>query len=321
MRSIGAHDDPTRGPGPATGRDLLLAAAAALVGAALIVLPAGAQDDPSLDLDLARPLPAPQETLLMLDGGRPLALGRARMSLTLLGGHGLARYTGDRDLEIRIDDVFTAAVGAGFGLGAGDLGVVMPLNLLVAGTTDGESWRATAAGDLTVVPRVSPLPATEGPVALILAVPLTVPTGQVARFSGRGGFSAEPQATLVLSAGRVVLALRPGILLQGGHDTTRPYRSDWLTMRAAVGVAVGPSRAVRVEIGGDGLLPVDRPGAASAEVLLGLVARPLPGLSLSLHGGGGFGPMPGVASARVVGAVAWTMGNDRDPGRTDDEGA
>ena len=108
-----------------------------------------------------------------------------------------------------------------------------------------------------------------------------------------------------LHTGRLHLALRPGVLLQGSPELSRPELSNWLTLRAAIGVGIGPQQTVRPELGLDGRVPLGDGALAGAEVLGGVVVRPVGGLALALHGGLGVGSMPGIAAARVSLTVAW----------------
>ena len=267
---------------------------------------AQAQDLPGFPLDLARPLSSPQTSLMMLDrNGEPLPLGAPRFSLQVMGGHQPLIHKQGHLTSLRIDDAVAAAIGAAVGLGVADLGIVMPIDLVMLGQREGAAWKATRPGDLVVVPRVTALPSGRLPVSLVLSVPVSFPTGDPDSYSGRVGLTAEPRLLLTLHPGRLGIALRPGLLLQGGRITGQPHFSKWMTLRAAVGVDVGRNRAVRPEVGMDGYLPVEDAAAASTELLAGLVVKPGSGLSVSAHGGIGLGDLPGIARVRVVVAIAW----------------
>ncbi len=283
-----------------------------LVFAALAVLTltvagnrAGAQDLPFYPVDLARPLPAPQQSLSMLDRwGEPLPMLAPRFSLALLGGRTPLRYR-EGDVLLQVDQAWSSVLGLALGFGRADLGVSLPINLSIAGDNAGEAWRATALGDAVLVPRVAVTAPGRGPVALVLSVPVTLPTGDEQAYSGRGGLTTEPRALVCVHGERFGGAVRLGLRLQGGQALALPHLGNWLTLRAAVGVALGPGGRIRPEIGVDGVLPLDRPADLSAEVLGGATVRPVGGLAVGVHGGMGAGPMPGIASARLAVLVSW----------------
>jgi len=268
------------------------------------------QGVPSYPLDLSSPVAQPQATAMGLDGG-PLGLGELRFSLQVSGSHRPIEYRAAHLTDLRIDHAVGAAVGAAVGFGVADVGIALPLALSVAGQVEGLGFQAAAVGDLVLVPRVSPLPPQAGPVGLILAVPVTFPTGDEASYAGHHGLTAEPQLQVSLHVGRLTVGARPGARVQGGRKLTIPYFSDWLTLHAAVGVEVGPKRAVRPEIGLRGLAPVQGAGGAAAELLGGLAVEPVEGLVFTAHAGAGLGEMPGVAAVRVLGSVSWRGGGRR----------
>jgi hypothetical protein len=273
----------------------------------LLLVSGHARAAPTLALDLARPVPDPQGSLLMLDrDGAPLELLSPRFSLSVLGGHSPLRYDGNRDVSIRVDDTLGVVVGAALGLGLADLGVAVPVHLLIAGSWDDQTLRAIALGDLLVMARVSLLPPGTGPFHALFSTRLTIPTGRSEVFAGRNGFTAEPGLGLSLHPGRFHLSVRPGVLIQGGTNQAEPYLSDWLTLRMGLGVGLGPDQVVRPELGLDGMLPVSRADSAAAEILGGVAVQPPGGFTISGHGGFGIGNMPGIAAARVVVCIAWT---------------
>jgi len=295
-----AHKLRVRGP---TGVLLLMILACALARG-----PAHAQEVPTLAVDVARPLAAPQESLLMLDrGGAVLPLLSPRFSLAVMGGHHLVLYTGDGGRQVSLDEAVTAVVGAALGLGIADIGVAFPVHLALVGQTDRVPWTESAVGDLVLVPRVAAIPVADSPVQIVLSAPVTFPCGKEQRFAGRPGLTAEPRFRFSLHVDRFHLALRPGLLLQGGTSAAPTYLANAGTLRAAVGVGLGPGQVVRPELGLDGVLPLGDPALASLEVLGGVVVRPVGGLGISFHGGFGAGPMPGIAAARVVGSVSWEL--------------
>jgi len=268
--------------------------------------PVRAQDLPPLPIDLARPLADPQDPLLLTgDRTGALPLLAPRFSLTITGSHAPLYYAQGDDLPLDVRDVITASVAAALGLGAADLGVLLPVNLLIQGEQQGQPWTATSLGDVVVVPRVAPLPVGHAPVGLVLAVPVTIPTGDPLKYSGRVGFTAEPRVGFRAHPGRLALATRFGLRLQGRPQQGPPSLADMLTLRAAVGVGIGPTQLLRPELGFDGVLPLEAPEMASGTVLLGVVIRPVGGFSLGAHGGVGLGPLPGVAGGQLVVGVAW----------------
>lgn len=271
-----------------------------------------AAENTTVPMDPTRPAPAPQESLWMFDrGGSPLALWAPRFSLTLLGGHAPLSCSTTEGSVFTLDDSLVILVGAAVGLGMADVGVAIPLALSMTGDLDGEPWRVMALGDIALVPRVTPLVPGSSPVSLMLAIPVTIPTGRADLHTGRLGATIEPRLRLGLATGRFHLAVRPGILWQGGFTGGAPQLSNALTLRTSVGLDVDPARALRVEVGLDGLLPVTEVSSTSAEALAGFVVQPVPGLSVMVHGGFGMGTLPGIAAVRVVAGVAW-----EGPGRT-----
>ena len=269
--------------------------------------PATGQEVPSYPLDLSSPAAQPQASAMGLDGG-PLGLGELRFSLQVFGSHLPLQYRAAHLTQLRIDHAVGGAVGAAVGFSVADLGVTLPVAMNVAGQVEGHSWRASSVGDLVIVPRVSPLPPGTGPLGVILAVPVTLPTGNPDSFAGHLGLTAEPQLQLSLHVGRLAVVVRPGVRVQGGHKLTIPYFSDWLTLHAAVGIGVGPRRQVRPEIGLRGVAPVQGAGGAAGELLGGLAVEPVEGLVFTAHAGAGIGEMPGVAAVRVLGSVSWRGG-------------
>ncbi len=280
-----------------------------LLAAVLLPGRARAQDLPALSIDVARPLAAPQETLMMLDrGGAPLPWLAPRFSLAIAGGHHVVLYTGERDHTVSLDESLVAVAGAALGLGFADVGVAFPVHLVLLGHTDAVPWTETAVGDLVLVPRVALIPLAESPVQVLLSAPVTFPTGKAERFAGRAGLSAEPRVRVGVHAGRVHVAVRPGLLFQGGRAVAGDAAlGNAGTLRAAVGVGIGPGQWLRPELGADGVMPLGDPSLASAELLIGAVVRPVGGLRISLHGGFGFGQLPGFPASRVIGAVAWEL--------------
>lgn len=284
--------------------------------------PATAQDFPYFPLDLARPLPEPQESLLMLEPARgalpPFAL---RFSLHLMGGHAPLRYEEADQARLQIDDVFTAAVGAAIGLGVADLGVSVPVLVAVSGEWDGQHWEATSFGDVVLVPRAAaPLGRLGLPLDLVLSVPVALPTGNHQAFAGRGAFTAEPRLRVAVHAGRFRVAARPGVLIQGGGELAQPHLCNWLTLRVGAGVELGRERRFRPELGLDALLPTADPSTTSAELLAGLSVHPGWNLTLSAHGGIGLGSLPGVAAGRLVIGVSWEGGGPRPTNELDGDG-
>ncbi len=283
-----------------------LTATIALVLLSSTAVSAAAGELPSLPIDLARPLPDPQQSLMMLGHeGNPLPLLTPRISLSLMGAYLPLEYAEGDEVPLRVRDAVTGVLGLALGLGRADVGVAVPVHLRLVGSFDGEAWGATAMGDIAIVPRVVLALPGRSPLGLLFSVPVTLPTGADEFYAGSTGATAEPRLRLTVHTGRFALALRPGIRLQGGHTLVRPQLSNWLTLRAGLGVDVGPQRTFRPEIGIDGVLPLANPSAVSGEVLAGVAARPLGGLSLAFHGGVGFGSMPGIARVRVLGTVSW----------------
>ena len=260
----------------------------------------------TLPLPLTGPLAVPQGSLMMLDRqGDALPLLAPRVSLQVLGGHGVLEGSAGEETVVRVDDALVAAVGVALGLGPADLGLLLPVHLSMSGERLGEPWHATRIGDLVFVPRAGLLPGDDLPLQLTLSVPVTFPTGDEEELAGRAGFTAEPRLRVALHTGRFHLALRPGVLLQGSRQLSRPELSSCLTLRAALGVGIGPRQAVRPEVGLDGMVPLGDRSLVGAEVLGGVAVAPGGGLSLALHGGLGVGQMPGIAAARVSLTVAW----------------
>ncbi len=289
-----------------------------LAVAALLAGPARGEDA-TLPLDLARVLPGPGGALLMLEpGGGTLPVAAPRFSLALVGAHAPLRYAEDDETLHAVDDAVGLVVGAAIGLGVGDVGVVLPVHLALIGTRDGSPWEASALGDLVVVPRMA-IPLGRGsPVDLVLSVPVSLPAGDAEAFAGRSGASLEPRLRIGVRNGRIGVALRPGVLLQGGSELLSPALGNALTVRAAAGVGLGPTRVLQPELGVDAVVPFDQPGATSAELLAGLTVHPGAGLAVSVHGGFGLGWLPGVPAARLVVGVAWEGAGS--PRRTDLEG-
>ena len=269
---------------------------------------------PPFPMDLANPLVSPQTSPLMLDRhGAPLGLGAPRVSLCVGGAYLPLTYTEEHLTPLRVDHAVAAIVGAAVGFGVADIGVAFPIHLALMGQREGLAWTAAAPGDLVVVPRVSPLPPGSAPIGLVLSVPVSFPTGDEEQYAGYSGFTAEPRVLISIHPGRLALAIRPGVLLQGGKRLTQPHLSDWFTVRTAVGIELGRARRVRPEIGLDGRLPLSDPSFASAELLGGLAVRPVGGLAVTAHAGVGFGALPGVPLARVVIGVSWESEGRRAP--------
>ena len=284
--------------------------------AVLVALAAGTAraELPSFSLDLATPLMSPQTSLLMLDReGELLGLGAPRFSLDVGGAFLPLTYTEEHLTPLRVDHAVTVVVGAAVGLGVADIGIAFPVHAALMGQRDGLAWSASAPGDLVLVPRVTPIPPGGAPVGLVLSTPISFPTGDAEEYAGYSGFTAEPRVLFSVHPGRLGLAIRPGVLLQGGKRLTQPHLSDWFTLRAAAGIELGRERRIRPEIGLDGRLPLSDPSFASAEVLAGLAVQPAGGLQLTAHAGVGFGTLPGVPLARVVIGVSWEAAGHEAP--------
>jgi hypothetical protein len=293
----------------------------AVLGAAVVLAcaPRARCAEPVLPLDLARIMPDPGGALLMLEPGPgPLPLLAPRFSLSVLGAHAPLRYVEDDEVVHAVDDAFGVAVGAALGLGVGDVGVVLPIHLVLSGTRDGDPWEATSLGDLVVVPRMAIPLGPSVPLDVLLSAAVTLPTGDETTFAGRAGATVHPRLRLAVSEGRVRVAVRPGLLLQGGSELLSPALSDAFTVRLAAGIGLGPTRAVQPELGLDAAVPLDRPEASSAELLVGLTAYPGANLAVSAHGGFGLGWMPGVPAARLLVGIAWEAPGR--PARSDREG-
>ena len=289
--------------------DVHIARTPLLVLLAALVVPwtAAGDDLPAYPVDLSSPQAPPQCTPLALDAG-PLALGGVRLSLQFSGSYLPLEHRATHLTQLRIDHALGLAAGAAVGFGPADVGVALPMALNLAGQLEGLAWQASTVGDLVLVPRVAPIPRGRRPVDLILAVPVTFPTGDEARYAGHTGLTAEPQLQISVRAGRLAAVIRPGVRILGGRKLALPYFSDWLTLLAAVGVELGSGRHVRPEIGLRGVVPVQGAGGASGELVAGLTVRPARGLEISAHASAGLGDMPGVPRVRVLGSVAWRGG-------------
>jgi hypothetical protein len=278
-----------------------------LLAALVVPWTAFAEELPAYPLDLSSPKAPPQGTRLALDDA-PLDLGEVRLSLQFGGSYLPLEHRTSHLTELRIDHALGLAAGAAVGFGPADVGVALPLAVNLAGQLEGQAWQATTVGDLVLVPRVAPIPRGPRPVDLILAVPVTFPTGDEARYAGYTGLTAEPQLQVSLRVGRFAAVVRPGVRILGGRKLALPHFSDWLTLLAAVGVDLGSGRWVRPEIGIEGVAPVQGAGGASGELVAGLTVRPVRGLVIGAHASAGLGDMPGVPRLRVLGSVAWRGG-------------
>ncbi len=269
-----------------------------------------AQDLPVLAIDMARPLPDPQQSVLSLDRrGTTLPLWSPRFALMFMGSHQPLRYDEPgAGTRLRVDSLLVMGVSAAVGLGPADIGLALPVHLAVSGAADGVPLQPTTIGDMVLVPRVALLNGQRGPASLLLSVAATLPTGQERQYAGRMGFSAEPRLQLTLHPGRFRVAVRPGLVLQSQPDLATSPLSHWLTLRAAVGIAIDPAEAVRAEIGMDGILPVGDKDLTSADLLAGAAVEPVEGLVITAHGGVGVGALPGIARGRVLIGVGWTFG-------------
>ncbi len=297
------------------------AGALALVALLSLAAHAARAQAPVYPIGLAGPPIDPQEPLLA-PGPRlgTLPLLAPRFTLVVSGAHAPLHYEIAGERSVEIEDVVTASLGAALGFGPADLGVLMPVHLAVLGTADGAPLQATAPGDLVVVPRVAPIPAGRIPLAVVLSVPVSIPTGDEARYGGRAGFVAEPRLGVRFRAGPLAVAVRPGVRAQGSG--TLPGLGDLGTLRVALGVELGPDHgvSVRPELGFDGLLPLAEPELASGEVVGGAAIRPVAGLAIAAHGAVGLGPLPGVASGRLLVGVSWEGLGLRGPRDLDGDG-
>ncbi len=191
------------------------------------------------------------------------------------------------------------------GLGVADLGVDLPLHLLVDG--DGlVGWsppmHATALGDLRLVPKVRLLDARRrGGFGLGLAVPVTLPTGNEATFVGTRTVTATPSLLVLGDLGRVRLGGNLGVRLAGVEEVLDTTSGTAMEFRAAVGVDALDALGFTAEVFGD----VRGAGNANpVEWLAGVDLRPTDGLSLRLAGGTAIGPGIGAPRGRIVVAAS-----------------
>ena len=288
----------------------------------LVPAVAMAQDVPVLAIDMARPLPDPQQSVLMLDRrGTTLPLWTPRLSATFIGGHQVLRFDDDRgENRLRVENLLAMGIGAAVGLGPADIGLMLPVHLAGTGEVDGEPLQYSAIGDLVLVPRVALVNGQRGPISLLLSLPVSLPTGQESQYAGRMGYAAEPRLQLTLHPGKFRLAVRPGLAIQTQPQLATHPLSHWLTMRAAVGVVMDRAEVLRAEVGLDGILPLGDSALTSAEVLAGVALQPTDGLLITAHGGIGMGSLPGIGRGRVVVGVAWTIGGASAGGDLDMDG-
>lgn len=227
-------------------------------------------------------------TLSHLELGTGLWLHHADDLLVLRDGDtrvpALSTADGDKGDGV-VDRRTTAELQVAFGFaGRASLGLGLPVVLAQQGvdprtlsSTEPDALPGLALGDLTVEPAVVGLSTADGPVGVVLRVPVDLPTGSQDGLTTEGGVSTRPNVVVELADGDTARRdHRFRAAVQGGVALRQEDRLHTATVGSALtyGVAGGyqPTEAVEVlaeltgERGGD-----DR-AQSPAEVRLGVAA-------------------------------------------------
>ncbi|MCK6528880.1 OmpA family protein, partial [Myxococcota bacterium] len=234
----------------------------------------------------------------------------ASTTLSLAAAPAVVR-DGDGALLMPVGALFAADIQAALGLPFGDVGVVVPVVLVQAGSglDPREPPPTSAFGDVAIVPKFAlPVP-RRLPLALAVVVPVTLPTGAEGGMASEPSVTARPEVVAELRRGQWRVSARVGLVARAdasAYGARRGVQASW-------GLAAALRAHPRVEVLGEawgevGLERRDFP----AEWLAGVRVDLGWGLRASAAAGTGLTPAWGVPAFRAVVGLGWVRPGPRD---------
>jgi outer membrane protein OmpA-like peptidoglycan-associated protein len=210
-----------------------------------------------------------------------------------------------------------------------ELALHLPLRLVLDGDSDVRTPSTTLSagaglGDLRLVPRVVLWGAGDASkhLALGLAVPVSLPTGDETQMRGAGGVTVEPRLMLLGAAGRLAFIGNLGYRVRTSKPAGLPVGNELLAIAAARIGLVEEQLDGHVELSLGAQLDHDAASDADlpAELLFGLAWHL--GRSWRLFGGASLGLTDGLGSPDLRGALGLRTGSPlpRNDGFGDDDG-
>ena len=224
----------------------------------------------------------------------------------------------DGTRESVVGYIATMDLQAAIGFGFADLAVDVPLHLRVSGDGLGElgadGFAATSVGDIRLVPKVSFLDPEERGLGLGLVLPLTLPSGAEANFTGRSTVAFQPAFAVTGHVGPVRMGANLGARVTRSEPVQDLTVGSAFMYAAGVGFQVHPVLQLQGEVFGE-VHSQDRNNPV--EWLAGAAFEPVPGLGIHIGAGTSLGHGVGAPEGRLVFGLGYTV---TPPGDRDGDG-
>ena len=232
--------------------------------------------------------------------------------------HPFSYYRGDVREEAVVSDLMTLDLQGAIGFGPADVALDIPVHLMVGGEGR-ESWfgavDGAAFGDIRLTPKVRFLdPDEHNGIAMGVAAPIGLPTGNADKFVGMRTLSISPTFLVSGEVGMVHLGANLGARIAGNEEFSGQKLGSAFLFRLAASVQPHDVVEVGAEVYGD---VAGDARSNPTEWLLGVTLHPVEQLDIVLAGGTALGPGIGAPEGRVVLGVGFSPGSTRD---ADDDG-
>jgi outer membrane protein OmpA-like peptidoglycan-associated protein len=268
---------------------------------------ASAQTPPPLDAQHFQPH-ADRTGWFATESARTLQLWQPAFGLYFSYARNPVAYYVDGALEDRVvGDLATMDLQAAIGFGPADLGISVPVHVGVVGdglADWGGAVSGAAMGDIRLVPKIRFLdPGDEG-FGLGLALPLSLPSGNEAKYLGLATVAFSPAVLLTGHVGAFRFGGNLGVRLTKKQEVDDLVAGNALLFRVAASFHPVEQVDVVAEIYGD---VHSQPRNNPTEWLLGAKIHPVSGLDIALAGGSSMGPGIGSPEGRLVFGVGYTL--------------
>ena len=212
-----------------------------------------------------------------------------------------------------VEHLVTMDVQAALGLGDRfELSVHVPVHQIIGEGTPTQDVEGTALGDVRLSPKVrlvGPTGRRDLGLGLALALPVTLPTGDEARFVGSSQVSVNPRVIGEVRLDVLEVAANVGYRFRPSNDVYQQLEvGNEVTYGAALALALGDADYQAIaELTGAGSVEDVRAGSENSplEALLAFRMRSEVGLVWTLGAGRGMIPDYGAPGVRVLTGLAW----------------
>lgn len=293
---------------------------AALAVAALLPLPAAAQESGAIALDQLEPSPAgdpffsvpspfigghvvPRGELLFSHAAAPLTLTEGDVEREVVGGQSLLHFGASLALWDRL------LVHANLPLAVAQSGEGA---LPAPGQAAPGAPASPVLGDLRLGARIRLLGEERDPIQIGGGFTLHLPTGASDAYTGEGSVRIAPQLLLGGRAGDMLVwsATAGTMVRSSGNPTTLTWGAGAGFLLLDERLQIGPELHAATPLQGGSLglserTRVEHARSTRAELLLGVRARVIAGLVLGAAAGPGLGEGIGTPAFRAIGTLSW----------------